>query len=297
MTVDQLDVLPGRPGVLPGRRIAAPLTVTDDELQLWMLRRPWTESAARPLTVSGLDDRERERAASFQRPQDRLLYVSAHLALRRVLAACLGVHPRDVLLGREPCPGCGGPHGRPVVADAPFPLHFSLSHSHGLVLIAVATHPVGVDVEQLPSAETVDLCTPSLHPAEQKELALLPTGERRRAFTRLWTRKEAYLKAIGTGLSRDLSADYLGEREGPGAPPGPAGWTVRNVPTGSRHSAQSDHSGHCAAVAFRSAQDHCCTVRRLPEDSLYADDATATGIVAAVEPRVCALLPVSRALT
>ncbi|MGW1884450.1 4'-phosphopantetheinyl transferase family protein [Streptomyces sp. NPDC001970] len=278
-----------RPGVLPGRRIARRLTVTDNELQLWMLPRPWARSAARPLRVSELDDRERERAASFQRPQDRLLYESAHIALRRVLAAILGVRPRDVLLGREPCPGCGGPHGRPVVADAPFPLHFSLSHSHGLALVAVSAKPVGVDVEQVPSVQRADLCIPSLHPAEREELALLPTEERRRAFTALWTRKEAYLKATGTGLGRDLSADYLGEREGPGAPRRPADWTVRNLPTG------SGRGGHRAAVAFQGAEDQRCTVRRLSADCLHTDDAT--GLLAGLEARECALPPVSRALT
>lgn len=265
------------------------LTVPHNELHLWMLCPPRTESAARLMTVSELDGHERERAASFDRVRDRLLYEAAHIALRRVLAAYLGVHPRDVRFGREPCPGCGGPHGRPVVADPPFPLHFSLSHSHGLALIAVSVNPVGVDVEQLPSAASVDLCTPALHPAEQEEIASQPTEARRRAFARLWTRKEAYLKAIGTGLGRDLSADYLGEREGSGAPQGPAGWTVRNVPSGSRH------TGHFAATAFQGAEDHWCTVRRLPAHSLCIDHAT--GLIAALEARECALLPVSGALT
>ncbi|WP_410537962.1 4'-phosphopantetheinyl transferase family protein [Streptomyces sp. KL2] len=246
-------------------------------LDLWLLRQPWTRLPGDPLVVSELDEGELARAESFVRAHDRLLYLSAHIALRRLLAAYLRTRPRDVRLVREPCPGCGGPHGRPAVAGEPPPLHFSLSHSHGLALFGVAAEPVGVDVEKLPTQETVRLCGPVLHPAEQEELARLEPHERPRAFGRLWTRKEAYLKGIGTGLGRSLSADYLGEYGGPDAPRGPAGWTVRNVPCG------SSHVRHVAAAAVRGTAVRRTAVRWLPADCLYAQDPT--GLIDGREPQ------------
>ncbi|GAB3667584.1 4'-phosphopantetheinyl transferase family protein [Streptomyces sparsus] len=251
----------------------SPPAPADGRLDLWMLRQPWTELPGDPLVVSELSEAELSRAAAFSRAHDRLLYLSAHIALRRLLGAYLAVPPQRVPLVREPCPGCGEPHGRPAVAGDPAPLHFSLSHSNGLALFGIATEPVGVDVEKLPGDETVELCSPALHRAERAELAALAPDERRRAFGRLWTRKEAYLKGIGTGLSRDLAADYLGES---GATAPPAHWTVRNVPCG------SSHTVHVAAAAVHGTAPRTTVLRWLPADLVYARDAT--GLVDGKEP-------------
>ncbi|MFF3248643.1 4'-phosphopantetheinyl transferase family protein [Streptomyces sp. NPDC002870] len=251
---------PGRPEphpALPG----ATLTVRPGELQLWTLSRLWTGEELPPMAIGELDEGERERAASFVQPRDRLLYVSAHIALRRVLAPHLGIEPARVGFGRASCPCCGGPHGRPVLLDAPADLHFSLSHSHGLAVIAVARAPVGADVQRIPSPGTTELCLPGMHPWEQKEIAELPLKERPPAFAELWTRKEAYLKGIGSGLGRVLTADYLGGD----LLARPPGWIVANVPGG---------PGHAAAVALLTDADHWVTARTLPTECLYVDDAT-----------------------
>ncbi|WP_159038306.1 4'-phosphopantetheinyl transferase family protein, partial [Streptomyces sp. WM6386] len=83
-------------------------------------------------------------------------------------------------------------------------LHFSLSHSHGIALISIADAPLGVDVQRVPTLETVELCLPELHPAEQRELRALPDAEQPLAFGRLWTRKEAVVKAAGARLTQGL---------------------------------------------------------------------------------------------
>ncbi|WP_338894771.1 4'-phosphopantetheinyl transferase superfamily protein [Streptomyces sp. TG1A-60] len=189
---------------------------------------PWSEA----LSFSLLDAGERRKALTFRREPDRSRYIAAHAALRLLLAAHLECHPIDVLFGREPCARCGGSHGRPVLLDRAAALHFSLSHSPGLSLVAVAGVPVGVDAERVPGRRTVELCLERLHPEERREALAVPEGERLLWFCRLWARKEAYLKALGTGLGRGLERDYLGDREGPGAPPRPSGWTVRNLPYG-----------------------------------------------------------------
>ncbi|MET8471427.1 4'-phosphopantetheinyl transferase superfamily protein [Streptomyces sp. NPDC006422] len=186
-----------------------------------------------------LDADETRRAASFHFDRHRVRYVAAHVALRGILGERLGRAPGDVRFTRLPCPGCGGPHGRPALADAAGP-HFSLSHSGDLALVALAPAPVGADVEELPSAEVAEQLAAALHPRERAELAELDDArERRLAVARAWVRKEAYLKGIGTGLARGTDRDYVGVRS---EPPGtPDGWTLHDVPV---------PEGYAAAVAL-----------------------------------------------
>ncbi|MEU1037895.1 4'-phosphopantetheinyl transferase family protein [Streptomyces sp. NPDC005551] len=185
-----------------------------------------------------LDAEERARARAFRRDRDRDAYVVAHAALRSVLSVLLGIRAEALPLMREPCAGCGGPHGRPALRTAG--VHFSLSHSGDLVMVALAPAPVGVDVEGLATAQAVLGAQCALHPAEARELARLPAHERPAAFTRAWVRKEAYLKGLGTGLVRDPALDYVGTGPRPAAPS--PQWTVRDVLV---------PAGYGAAVALR----------------------------------------------
>lgn len=212
--------------------------------QVWAVRHPppWDEA----LSLSLLDPAERRRARSFRREPDRSRYVAAHTALRLLLAAHLDCHPVDVLYGREPCARCGGPHGRPVLLDREAGLRFSLSHAPGLSLVAIARVPLGVDAERVPGRRTVEACLERLHPEERRELLAAPEEERPLRFCRLWARKEAYLKALGTGFGRGLERDWLGDRTGPGTPARPTGWTVRNLSCGPQNTT------HAAALAVPS---------------------------------------------
>ncbi|MYW64239.1 4'-phosphopantetheinyl transferase superfamily protein [Streptomyces sp. SID8379] len=205
-------------------------------VRLWLAR---TDDEAGSGDGTGvLDETELRRAAGFRFARHRERYVAAHLALRGVLGEHLGCAPGDVRFVRLACPGCGEPHGRPALADAP-DVHFSLSHSGDLALIAVAPAPVGADVEELPSAEVAQDLSAVLHPRERAELAALDTpSAHRAALARAWVRKEAYLKGIGTGLARAADLDYVGTLTG--SPGAPGGWVVRDVPA---------PDGYTAAVA------------------------------------------------
>jgi 4'-phosphopantetheinyl transferase len=206
-------------------------------VELWFVDarvpRPTLDSTVLDLTV--LDAAERERAARFVREDDHVLYTVAHAALRTVLAARTGVPATELRFERAPCPCCGALHGRPRLTSADGP-EFSLSHGGDLVLIglAPAAIPIGVDVERLPSPETVRETMTTLHPAEQAELASAPGGPSPESFARIWTRKEAYLKALGTGLGRDPAEDYVGESV-PAALP--HGWTITTLPADPTHAA------------------------------------------------------------
>jgi 4'-phosphopantetheinyl transferase len=241
VTVAPAPRLPTRPrefvpGPGPTGGLPQPAPGTAD---LWLLRAadhvPWLASGL-PL----LDDAERRRYAAFARPADRDRYAAAHIALRRLLGAYLGVAPEDVRLGRERCPVCGGPHGRPTVAgEGAGRPHFSLSHGGDLVLLAFASAPVGVDVESDPEPAVVADVARVLHPDEREELAAsADPAARAAAFGRCWTRKEAHLKGTGVGLAEGVAATYVGTGARPATVPG---WRLADVAVG---------PGHHAAVAL-----------------------------------------------
>ncbi len=188
-------------------------TFDDDELEVG---RVW------------LDEAEREQASSYVRAELRRAYVIAHAAARLILGAVTDTPPEKVVWGRHACPGCGEPHGRPRAEGAG--VEFSLSHTPGQVLVAVADVPVGVDVERHPD-DPVALSR-LLHPRENEEIeaaahGTLDGGRAVVRFTRAWSRTEAYLKGLGIGLGRDPHLDYLGTDEAPGRALG--AWSVRDV--------------------------------------------------------------------
>ncbi|MEU4065112.1 4'-phosphopantetheinyl transferase superfamily protein [Streptomyces wedmorensis] len=195
------------------------------DVQVWALRVPGVPSSSLDLSV--LDEEERRRVDTFVRDADRVRYGFAHAALRTVLAGLTGSAPDLLRFARASCPCCGGPHGRPVLASSA--LEFSLSYSGDLVLIGAASDPIGVDVEPAPELEVAEQLAKALHPAEREEIETALPEDRPAVFARLWARKEAYLKGLGTGLGRDAAADDVR-----GDLPG---WCLTDLPVGGGYAA------------------------------------------------------------
>jgi 4'-phosphopantetheinyl transferase len=156
----------------------------------------------KPADLAELGDAERLKAASFAFAADRHRYNAAHVLLRRVLSSYVGVPPGQLELSRQPCPRCGGPDGRPVLACAGAP-QFSLAHSGDAALVAVAGQPAGVDVEQDPRGCMCSM-TSVMHAADAAALAELPEPERHEAVISWWVRAEAVLKCTGEGIAHGL---------------------------------------------------------------------------------------------
>lgn len=224
----------------PVQRVLGPGPVPDavvpplpgEPPHVWLLR---VEERAAGLAgaLGMLDDRERSRYDRFRQDEHRMVYGVAHVGLRELLGAYTGAEPASLRMVSQTCPTCGDPHGRPAV-DVEGAPHFSLSHSGAVVLIAVAGTSVGADVEELPTSRTVDQIAPRLHPREREEIAALVDPEDRRlAFARCWTRKEALLKGTGEGLSGGTHRDYVGAGARPGIP---QGWRLADcdAPSGYR---------------------------------------------------------------
>lgn len=141
-----------------------------------------------------LSDSERRRADAFFFERDARRFVISHAVLRILLGQATGIPARELKFRDRPGlkPVIEGPRRAP---------HFSLSRSEEMVLIGFAARPLGVDIEWLGRTLNVeDLEKDVLSPREQKAFNKLRSADRREAFFRCWTLKEAYLKAIGTGL-------------------------------------------------------------------------------------------------
>jgi 4'-phosphopantetheinyl transferase len=170
-----------------------------DEVHVWQAQLD-PEGPALARLAATLSRGEHERAARFAFPVHGRRYVAAHGWLRLVLAAHLDQAPADLELT-----GVAGE--KPRLAGHT-DLRFNLSHSEDVAVIAVARdHELGVDVERLRPLDDLEaLAAATLSPAEAVAWAALPEPLRLPAFLETWTRKEAFLKAVGEGLARPLDS-------------------------------------------------------------------------------------------
>ncbi len=168
---------------------------------------------------------ETARAARFVFPVHGHRFTAARGFLRCVLARALGCAPAEVRFEY-------GPHGKPSL-DAT-PISFNLSHSGDLALLGLTREArLGVDVEQLREVDHIRIARRFFAPAEADRLARIPEARARAAFFAGWTRKEAVIKAVGTGLALPLDSFEVsleGEAELLRAePPLGTGWSLREV--------------------------------------------------------------------
>ncbi len=152
---------------------------------------------------SWLDEQERARASRFTNPGPRRRFTLCRAALRALLSHDLGCCNEQLAFGASE-------HEKPfaIVQGLPACISFNVSHSgeHGLVALAPEGR-LGVDVEECTPHRNVDILIDAVFtPAEQADLASTTGSDRHRAFFKLWTVKEALVKALGTGLSLDASS-------------------------------------------------------------------------------------------
>jgi 4'-phosphopantetheinyl transferase len=175
-------------------------SLTDGDVHVWRVRLDWPEAQIAPLEAL-LSADEQERAARYRYYELRREYTAGRGALRVLLGNYLGIAPSEVVFTYEK-------RGRPRIAKSLTAdrLSFNLSNARDLALIAFTRgREIGVDLES--DRRTIEMKDVAAHffaPAECAALFALPENEQRQAFFNCWTRKEAYLKARGLGLSRPL---------------------------------------------------------------------------------------------
>ena len=168
------------------------------QVHLWTgdLRQAQAEQFTHLLSID-----EKARVARFHFDQDRTDFTFARGMMRVVLGSYLDADP-------ETLDFCYSAHGKPALGGehAEAALRFNLSHTQGSVLMAISPNSdIGVDIEKVrEDIEAEEIAAQFFSIAEREALMELPREFRVEAFFRCWTRKEAFLKARGHGLSFPL---------------------------------------------------------------------------------------------
>ena len=220
---------------------------------VWSMRTDQVGTADCCRWLAILDRDEHERADRFHFERDRRDYVAAHALLRSMLAFHLG-QPASTWQFAT------GAFGKPAIAGSfRVPdIDLSLSHTRDLVAAAVASHcAVGVDVEKIDRAKAdFNLAPTYFAPAEVEILRRTPPREQVACFFRLWTLREAYLKATGAGLGTPLDSfaftlSSIRMNFPTRFDDGPRHWHFEMLPT---------TGAHVLSVAVASRNDHAIRV-------------------------------------
>ena len=166
-----------------------------DAVDVWLLS---LDRAAREMAdrITNLSAEERSRAARYVRVYDRAAFVMVRSTLRGLLGARLGCAASAVRFSY-------GSHGKPMLADES-QVSFNVSHTAGLALIAIAeSREVGVDIEAWTASSADDFAYGLLGADERRHVEVTKDPA---SFYDRWTRKEALIKARGSGLDRALQA-------------------------------------------------------------------------------------------
>ena len=231
--------------------------IRDGEIHVWH-----GTLGASPPSVSPAEE---ARARRMRAPRRRREFLVCRGALRRILAGVLGMDPLAV-------PILEGAHGKPVLGPGGRPpIGFNVSHSGDrfAVAVAVGLEP-GVDVERIRPRRSLDLLSRRFFsPSEQEAVAADP--DPLHAFHRVWTRKEAVIKADGRGVAIGLDRFDVTAAEPPAllrarwegaAPDEAARWSLHSLEAA---------PGYAAALAVRSP-DSAVVVRAAGESAVAAGD-------------------------
>jgi 4'-phosphopantetheinyl transferase len=179
------------------RPATATPAMADDDVHVWM-----TSTAAPPLPISRLQEwlseGEQARARRFHFAHHRRGYIAGRAILRYLVAAYSGEpEPKRVAFVK-------GPRGKPYLNTRyrRFPLWFNQADSNGIALYAFTRlNEIGIDIEHMREVPDMDaFVSRTFSEAEQSAYFSLPLKDRKEAFFNCWTRKEAFIKAIGEGL-------------------------------------------------------------------------------------------------
>jgi 4'-phosphopantetheinyl transferase len=180
-----------------------PLDLTLDlgEIHVWRVSLAQTESCLQSLQQT-LSPDELTKADRFRFPKDRSQFIVSRGALRAILSRYVNISSHILRFDYNP-------YGKPslIVAQGGNTLRFNLSHSRGMALIALTKNrDIGVDIEGInPNFSCLEIAEKFFSPLENSVLRSLPEHLQATAFFTCWTRKEAYIKAVGKGLSIPLN--------------------------------------------------------------------------------------------
>ena len=146
---------------------------------------------------------EQAKALKFRFLKDQHSYIITHAMLRTILGSYLGTEPCEIEF-------VSNDYGKPALSEKHKKIHFNLSHSSGLSVLAFSTKTeIGVDVEKIDPGFDFDLIAKAHFSEEEKKFLHTNHGESCKRFYTVWTRKEALLKAIGIGIGENLGIEVF----------------------------------------------------------------------------------------
>jgi len=175
-----------------------PRALGSDDVHVWLADLDQPETVVQQMSQT-LSSEEQTRAERFHFGRDRRCYIVAHGMVRMILADYLEMPPQQVRF-------VIGDYGKPTLAPDQGRISFNLSHSEDFALLACTYgREVGVDLEYMRPLDDIDLiATHFFAPAERDVLSQIDPMLKLQSFYACWTRKEAYIKAIGMGLTMPL---------------------------------------------------------------------------------------------
>lgn len=229
----------------------ADLALSNNDVHVWRVSLDQPASRLQQLAQT-LSADERTRAERFYFEKDRNHFIVGRGLLRTILGRYLDIEPGRLQF-------CYGARGKPALAETPggSMLNFNLSHSQGLALYAVTCNrEIGVDLECIrPMLEAEQIVLRFFSARENAVFRALPQSQKHEAFFHCWTRKEAYLKAIGLGLAQPLNQIEVSLAPGEpakllsieGAPQESSRWSLLDL---------KPASGYVAALAVEGSAWH-----------------------------------------
>jgi 4'-phosphopantetheinyl transferase len=186
----------------------APTALTPCQVQVWAVQLEASEDRFSQC-LSCLSSDEKARAARFHFDEHRRAFILGRSVLRALLGELMETTPGQIQFSY-------GPKGKPGLVDSSSPIRFNASNSGNMAVYAFTEGcDIGIDVEQVrPVPEMDHIAKRFFASAETSELMALSERDRGQAFFNCWTRKEAYIKAVGDGLAVPLDSFHVTLRPG-----------------------------------------------------------------------------------
>lgn len=180
---------------LPPPAFSTPISLDNEQVHLWLLDLRRMDEHHLALANKIMSNAEQARAQTFTRGKDN--YLASRWLLRSCLARYTGMPAGDIHFAHTD-------KGKPFIPHSD--IHFSLSHSGNWAVLAITRgRQLGVDLEARQRQRSIlNIAERYYHPLEYAQLKALPAELQADCFYRLWTLKEAFFKALGTGISAGL---------------------------------------------------------------------------------------------